>query len=340
MKVRIITKGLSHDEWLEARSQGIGGSDAGTILGVNPYKGRLELWLEKSGRKPDAFTGNEATRLGQAFERPIAEVYAQSIADQGLVVVAWPVILEGSYDWQLGNVDFFVCRTTDANFAQFKTGVVNDWDGYDAPPLIQSILEIKTSGLAGRGNADAWSNGSVPAGYRAQGCHYASVTGIHDVTFVCLIGGQGIVTRDVTYTPEELFELEQAENRFWYNVMSDTEPEATANDLEALKSQYPVSTDQVVEADDIVLGLYREYKAQKAIVDSADEELKRLRAQLEQIIGSAQAVMYEDEILFTYKSNKVSETFDSKAFKDAHPEIVAQFTVSKPGARVLRMVAE
>ena len=58
------------------------------------------------------------------------------------------------------------------------------------------------------------------------------------------------------------------------------------------------------------------------------------------IIGSAQAVMYEDEILFTYKSNKVSETFDSKAFKDAHPEIVAQFTVSKPGARVLRMVAE
>lgn len=340
MKVRIITKGLSHDEWLEARSQGIGGSDAGTILGVNPYKGRLELWLEKSGRKPDTFTGNEATRLGQAFERPIAEIYAQSIADKGLVVVAWPVILEGSYDWQLGNVDFFVCRITDANSDQFKTGAVNDWDGYDAPPLIQSILEIKTSGLAGRGNADAWSNGSVPAGYRAQGCHYASVTGIHDVTFVCLIGGQGIVTRDVTYTPEELFELEQAENIFWANVRNDTEPEATANDLDALKTLYPESTDKVIEVDEIVLGLVQEYVAQKSLVDSADEERKRLRAQMEQVIGSAQAVTYNGETLFTYKSNKTSDTFDTKAFKDAHPEIVAQFTVSKPGARVLRVVAE
>ena len=337
MKVRIITKGLPHAEWLEARSQGIGGSDAGTILGVNPYKGQLELWLEKTGRTPDTFTGNEATRLGQAFERPIAELYAELIAEQGLVVVAWPVLLEGQNDWQLANVDFFICDTTEANYAQFELGVVNDWDGHDAPPLIHSILEIKTSGLAGRGNADAWANGSVPAGYRAQGCHYASVTGIHNVTFACLIGGQGIVTRDVTYTPKELSELEQAEIIFWMNVRNDTEPEATAKDLDALKTLYPQSTDEVVEADEIVLGLVQEYVAQKNLVDAADDELKRLRAQLEQIIGSAQAVTYNGNTLFTYKSNKSSDTFDIKAFKDAYPEIVAQFTVAKPGARVLRM---
>jgi len=45
MKVVTRTDILSHDEWLEARSKGLGGSDAGTILGTNPYKGRLELWL-------------------------------------------------------------------------------------------------------------------------------------------------------------------------------------------------------------------------------------------------------------------------------------------------------
>ena len=337
MKVRAETKHLSHDEWLEARSKGIGGSDAGTILGVNPYKGRLELWLEKTGRKGDSFTGNEATRLGQAFERPIAEVYAQSIASQGLAVVSWPVILEGAYTWQLANVDFFICRVTDSNPDSLELGKVNDWD-HKIPPLnIERILEVKTTGLSGRGNADAWANYSVPATYRAQGAHYCSATGIKDVTFVCLIGGTGIVTRDVTYTSDELVALEQAENEFWAQVTSDIEPEASANDLDVLKVLYPESTDDIVEADDIVLGLVREYQSQKAIVDTAELELKRLRAQMEQVIGSAHAVTYEGETLFTYKSNKSSESFDAKAFQEAHPEIAAKFIVTKPGARVLRL---
>ena len=340
MKVRAETKHLSHDEWLEARSKGIGGSDAGTILGVNPYKGRLELWLEKTGRKGDSFTGNEATRLGQAFERPIAEVYAQSIASQGLAVVSWPVILEGAYTWQLANVDFFICRVTESNPDSLELGKVNDWD-HKIPPLnIERILEVKTTGLSGRGNSRAWENGQVPSGYYAQGCHYASITGIRDVTFVCLIGGQGIVTRDVTYIEAEIDALVAAEVEFWHQIHSDIEPQATENDLDALKTLYPESTDEVVEADEIVLGLYKEYKAKKAVADETDEELKRLRAQIEQVIGSAQAVAYEGEILYTYKSNKASETFDSKAFKEAHPDLAAQFTKTKAGARVLRLVAE
>ena len=34
----------------EYRNQGIGGSDAGVVLGVNPYKTPLSLYLEKTGQ--------------------------------------------------------------------------------------------------------------------------------------------------------------------------------------------------------------------------------------------------------------------------------------------------
>lgn len=38
-------------EWLAARAEGIGASDAGVILGVNKWKSNLDLWLEKTGQK-------------------------------------------------------------------------------------------------------------------------------------------------------------------------------------------------------------------------------------------------------------------------------------------------
>ena len=340
MKVVARTDVMTHEEWLEARSKGLGGSDAGTILGTNPYKGRLELWLERTGRITNTFQGNEATSLGSAFERPIAEIYAKRIASEGLAVVAWPVLLQGKYDFQLANVDFLLVHAPDYNPYDFELGKVNDYFGDERPVGTRAILEIKTTGLSGRGNSAAWANDSVPASYRAQGCHYASVTGISKVHFVCLIGGQGIVERIVRYTADELQTLEQAENVFWQQIHSDIEPEATENDLDALKALYPESTEQVVEADEIVLGLYREYKVQKQIADDAEADLKRLRAQIEQVIGSAQAVTFDGEILYTYKSNKATETFDSKAFKEAHPDLAAQFTKAKAGARVLRLVAE
>ena len=42
---------MTREDWLEERKKGIGGSDAATILGLNPYKTTIELWEEKTGRK-------------------------------------------------------------------------------------------------------------------------------------------------------------------------------------------------------------------------------------------------------------------------------------------------
>lgn len=39
-----------HEEWLAIRSKYIGGSDAGTVVGLNPYNSPYALWAEKTDR--------------------------------------------------------------------------------------------------------------------------------------------------------------------------------------------------------------------------------------------------------------------------------------------------
>ena len=38
------------EDWLNGRTNGIGGSDAAAIVGMNPYKTNIELFEEKIGR--------------------------------------------------------------------------------------------------------------------------------------------------------------------------------------------------------------------------------------------------------------------------------------------------
>lgn len=45
----IPTLEMERTEWLEQRRKGIGGSDAPVIMGVNPWRSPMDLWLEKTG---------------------------------------------------------------------------------------------------------------------------------------------------------------------------------------------------------------------------------------------------------------------------------------------------
>ena len=42
----IPIKGLSREEWLRLRKNGIGGSDAGAICGLNPYVSAMEVFQD------------------------------------------------------------------------------------------------------------------------------------------------------------------------------------------------------------------------------------------------------------------------------------------------------
>ena len=64
------------DEWLMWRGKGVGSSDIGSIMGINPYKTVRELYLEKTGLiKPEDLSNKPAIKKGVRLE-PVARDFA------------------------------------------------------------------------------------------------------------------------------------------------------------------------------------------------------------------------------------------------------------------------
>ena len=333
-KLLVSTADLSRDEWLEHRRNGIGGSEAASIIGQSKWASPYTVWGDKTGIAPSTFEGNEATEFGNLLELPVAQRYAQVT---NKAVVAVPAILYSiSHPFMLANVDYFIVPASD-EFPAGKVTVADDW--FYPIAIAQAILEIKTTGIVGRASRE-WENDSVPVTYEYQGLHYSAVTGIRDVVFCALVGGQGLVIRERTYSDEQTAWLERMETDFWKMVEGKVPPAPIGieADFALLKSQYPQSTEGVsVEADDFVADLVAQYRTLNAELTTLEAQVKEVRASLEQYIGSAEELTYGGETLVTYKSNKSRSSLNTKALAEAHPAIVAEFTETKPGARVFRV---
>ena len=49
-RILIKTTDITREEWLKYRRTGLGGSDAAVVCGLSPYKSKIELWADKTGR--------------------------------------------------------------------------------------------------------------------------------------------------------------------------------------------------------------------------------------------------------------------------------------------------
>ena len=75
------TSKYTHEQWLKLRTTGIGGSDAGAILGLNKYSTPLSVYLAKKDFA--SFEGNKATEWGNILEDPIRQ---KARADLGIEI--------------------------------------------------------------------------------------------------------------------------------------------------------------------------------------------------------------------------------------------------------------
>ena len=333
MKVLAYLDDLSRSEWLELRKKGIGGSDAGVIMGVSKWQSPYSLWANKRGLTEDSVAG-DAAKWGNRLERAVAEAYAEQTGD---AVVSWPVMLQGDEEWQLSNVDFFIVEPSEFAEAGKVTDVTIE------PIQINAILEIKTTGIAGRASQE-WNDGRVPITYLYQGMHYCLTTRVtQKVVFACLMGGAGLIIREREYSDADLLGLYTAEKAFWAKVQSEEEPEVIGHesDFDTLKAIYPSSEGGVtIEGDEFVKDLIQEYRIAKQTLDEAQADADSLKAQLLRIVGDAEAVTFDGDTLYTYKSTKDSEALDAKALKESMPEIYEQFSKTKLGYRTLRIKGE
>lgn len=110
-------------EWHAARA-GIGGSDIGTICGINQYKSREELLGEAVTGSKGLLEPNLAMRLGTAFEAPIRRLWAEDNAEwlsveetgtwQSLVNPFWTANPDGIIKWNDGELGLLEIKNSQA----------------------------------------------------------------------------------------------------------------------------------------------------------------------------------------------------------------------------------
>ena len=321
------TAGMSEKDWLAWRKTGIGGSDAGIILGVNPYRTKRELFYEKTGIEPvnEKETSTLALRWGHALEETVAQEFSYKT---GLRVYQVEEMYQHPiYPFMQGNIDRFI----------------------DFPDGTRGILECKTSNPSAKNN---WSDNSLPFHYEVQVRHYMAVMNINVAYVACLFDNNSDnmairkIERDMTFEKEII----AAEMDFWNNyVMTNTPPPFTESaDLcfetidkyvQAQINKKPVE----ITGFDEQLAKIAELKAKKKSLEDAAKEVQSaidglVLPIIESMGQNTNATSKADGIKYDISYKPVSRTTINKdnleRLKNSYPDIYDQFVTTTSTRRL------
>lgn len=289
-KVLCETKHLSREEWLEQRRKGIGGSDAGAIIGLNPWSSPYMVWADKLGKLPPK-EDNEAMRVGRDLEDYVASRFCEATGKK--VQKRNQIFQHPQHEWMLANIDRQV-RGENAG------------------------LECKTASAL---NLKSYKGQEFPDQYYAQCVHYMGVMGYDRMYLAVLIMGREFKIYTLERDEEEVQSLIAAEEEFWNDyVMTEQAPpvdgtKATGEAQDAI--YHGGSNEQIVlwDADDKIKEYFR-LKDSKSVIETQMEVIKQ---ELQEELADNEEGVTENYKV-TWKSQK-RDTFDAKKFAKDHPDM-------------------
>lgn len=288
------TKDMSRTEWLMHRKKGIGGSDVGAIMGVNPYKSILDVYVDKFSEATDE-SQSDAAYWGTRLEDLVADEFQRQTGKK--VRRRNAMLKHPKYDFMLANID---------------REVVGE----------NAILECKTANAF---FAKQWEDDEIPASYIYQVQHYLAVTGYEKAYIAVLIGGNRFLWKEIS-RDEELIEIMiEGERDFWENnVLKQSPPihKALPSD-EAFKQLYPADNGnvEIISADtenDIKL-LIQIKEAEKELKEQRDVIERKIKLEMKDT-----SVLCNDRYKVSWKEQETSR-IDIKRLKEELPEVAEKY---------------
>lgn len=304
----VETRSLSPEAWLAVRQGGIGSSDAAAAVGLSPYRSQLELWMEKTNRSPGYQPADldDPTYWGTLLEPMVASAYSDRTGRKVRKVNA--VLQHPSFNFMLANIDREVVGS----------------------PEVQ-ILECKTAGEFG---SRLWRDG-VPEYIQLQVQHQLAVTGKHAADVAVLLCGQKLEIHRIERDEDIIARLVVLETRFWEFVENDVPPPADGSEsaATALRQLYQGnSTILDFTGNSALSRAFTDLVVLRDELDAKERQAEVLKQALQQAMGDAsRAVFATGEV--TFKRSKDGSALDKKRLAQECPDIVARYTVTRPGSR-------
>jgi putative phage-type endonuclease len=320
--VIVSTEGLGHQDWLNYRRNGIGGSDAAAIMGVSPFATARDLYFDKKNLKNQNPNEEEenwvAKKVGHLLEELVAEIFAKKT---GLEV--YPVhkmFQHPIYPFMLADVDYFIA------FPDGTTG----------------ILECKTTNYNCK---DKWDDNTIPQNYEYQVRHYMAVMNIDKAYIACLYGNNAneFIIRKIERNALDEEELIQEEQYFWDEyVAKGVEPPYTERPDLVLKSlqEHIGAASKGLPEMSLDKGLAKKVEKYLKLADNKkklevdkkriEEEQKQLSIPIIEELGKCCNALIEDNgVKYNITYNPTYRTSIKKEqlikLKTLHPDIYDEF---------------
>lgn len=242
-------------EWHEARAAGIGGSEVGTIMGLNPWESAFTLAHKRLGLIPTEPLTSMAVKLGKLLEQPILEMFQAEHPD-------FNVVTTGTYAKGIfhANPDALIISENET-----------------------ILIEVKTS-------RNYWDE--VPPAYIAQVQHYLDVLDLDTAVIVALVGmdyKEYWIERDDFQIKNQRLMVE----KFWEGLQNGEVPnwDGSQSTYETVRAKHPaIESGEEVEID----GGHELISAQLAY-DEAEANLIKAKATVMDLMGNAEHAYIEHE---------------------------------------------
>ena len=286
------------------RPQGIGGSEIGALLGLNPYSSPYKLWLEKTGRQPSQNVDTKYTEAGRILESAVADFFEIKTGNK--------IIKSSASQQSFVHPEYpFIFGTPDRRF------VSRDFPG-------KGILECKTT---------QHQFDTAPPSWFCQLTWYLGILGLKNGAIAWLERGVDFKFQDVGFDDELFNHLLNVAITFWTeNVEKNVPPEPiNVDDIQAMYDRH--TDDKVILADDAIRERYGKLIQVKRQLKELETVENLLTDELKMAMIDAEAIRDGDLTLVTWKTAKQSQQFDKDTFKADHPEIYEQYLRSVGGSR-------
>lgn len=310
-----IIRPATHQEWLDQRTLGIGSSEVGTILGVNPWETPYQLWRRKLGIDPPK-QENDAMRWGHYLEDAIAQAFQDTTGKT--------IIKASAGDWIAVDKQRDYLRVSpDRTY----------WLGDSRANSAKGIVECKSTRLK-------FEPDDIPQYWVTQLLYQIGVVDYQEGYLAWLqrdtldFGTSRFVNDKDFYA----FMIDRIEQFWTVNLIGGKEPDIVNIDDMMLK--YTRSNPgKTIEVTDETLADINELKIIKPQLDELTKQKKEIEDRIKFAMQDAETLCLPGTLesnpkaVATWKSAKDSTKFDVDAFKEAEPELYAKYCKTVAGTR-------
>lgn len=310
-----IIRPKDRNEWLKHRESGIGSSEVGTILGLNPFETPYQLWRRKKGLDAPK-QENFAMRAGHYLEDAVSLFYRDETGKE--------IIKSSAGDWLIVNNEKQYLRVSpDRTF----------WiPGRPKSEHNKGILECKTTQME-------IDSDSLPQHWFCQLQYQLGVAELEQGALAWLTMGRQFGFKDIMFDKEFYNWMIEEVDKFWTdNILGNQEPLLSNVDDVILKNPRH-TTGKSVEADEALMNLCSELKTLKDELGSLESRKKEIENEIKMALGDAESLVApgiskaKPTILATWKASKDAVKFNEKKFAADQPELYANYQYQVPGLR-------